>query len=88
VKFCAHLQRVDEGYFQHMRHALGFVLELVIAAVCCLVHAFLPFLFEKAGSQRIARLHDRMVVNRHRLSHPDLEPRTSELSEDSVGSLS
>ncbi len=63
-----HLQSVDEGYFEHMYHALSFAVALFFAAVFCLLHAFFPFLFEKSGSSIVSRLHDRMVVNRSRLS--------------------
>ncbi len=63
-----HLTEVDESYFQHMLHALSFAAALLWAALCCLVHALLPFVCEKRGSQLVAKLHDRMVMNRHRLS--------------------
>ncbi len=73
-----HLKQIDESYSQHMMHALSFAFELAVASVVCLVHAFLPFLFEKTGSKKVQRLHDRMVVNRHLLS--DHEPGKQELS--------
>ena len=63
-----HLQSVEESYFEHMLHALSFAVALFFAAVFCLLHAFLPFLFEKSGSSIVSKLHDRMVVNRARLS--------------------
>lgn len=66
--FTRHLDGVDESYLQHARHALGFSLYLFLGGVVCLVHALLPFLFERTGSDIIRGLHDRMVVNRHRLT--------------------
>ena len=63
-----HLRSVDESYIQHGRHALGFAAGMFVGSLACLVHAILPFLFERAGSDIIRRLHDRMVVNRHRLT--------------------
>ena len=63
-----HLDSVGETYFQHMRHALSFAVTLLWAAVACFVHALVPFAFERTGSDCIRRLHDRMVVNRHRLT--------------------
>ena len=69
----SHLESVNEGYFQHMRHALSFTLELFIGAACCLVHAVFPSLFEHAGSQIVNKLYDRMVVNRAKLSSQDDE---------------
>ena len=65
-----HLDSVGETYLQHMRHALGFSVTLLWAGIACLVHALVPFAFERTGSDCIRRLHDRMVVNRHRLT-PD-----------------
>jgi len=67
----SHLESVNESYFQHMRHALSFTLDMLVGAACCLVHAFFPSLFEHTGSQLVNRLHDRMVVNRANLSSPD-----------------
>ena len=66
-RFNAHLEQVEESYLQHMRHALSFAFNLGVASVVCLVHAFLPFLFEKQGSAIVRRMHDRMVVNRQNL---------------------
>ena len=68
-----HIDKVGESYFQHMRHAISFSLTLFTAFLCCLVHAFLPFLFEKTGSNAINDLHDRMVVNRVNLSKSKLD---------------
>jgi len=59
-----HLTDVDEGYFEHLVHAAGFGLTMVAAGLACLVHAVLPFAFITTGSEAIAKLHDRMVVNR------------------------
>jgi hypothetical protein len=64
--FTAHPASVDESYLEHMAVALSFSARLLFAGIVCLVHAFLPFLFVRTGSQVIAELHDRMVVNRHR----------------------
>ena len=65
-KFTEHPATVGETYGQHFVTAMGFSLELFRAAFCCLVHALLPFLFEKTGSECITCLHDRMVTNRAR----------------------
>ena len=67
-RFTRHLDSVGETYSQHLGHALGFSLVMFGGAVACLVHALLPFAFERTGSECIRRLHDRMVVNRHRLT--------------------
>ena len=67
-RLSAHLEQVDESYMQHMKHALSFAFNLGLASIVCLVHAFLPFLFEKQGSDLVRKLHNRMVVNRHELT--------------------
>jgi hypothetical protein len=39
---------------------------MMVASLACLVHALLPFMFERTGSRAITQLHDRMVTNRQR----------------------
>ncbi|NIM74269.1 MAG: hypothetical protein GTO67_00170 [Gammaproteobacteria bacterium] len=63
-----HLDSVQESYLEHGRHALGFAAHMFVGSLACLAHALCPFLFERTGSDIIRRLHDRMVVNRHRLT--------------------
>ncbi|SDD03039.1 hypothetical protein SAMN05444678_10852 [Sphingomonas sp. YR710] len=62
--FLAHPRSVGESYGEHMGQALFFARHLLLGGVACLVHAFLPFLFERTGSGRVAMLHDRMITNR------------------------
>ena len=57
--FTAHPSSVDESYGEHFRFALGFAGTLFLAAGAALVHAVLPFLFEKTASRIIARLYAR-----------------------------
>lgn len=68
--FLAHPETVGETYLQHLRHAAGFGFWMAAGALACLVHAILPFLFERTGSRIIGRLHGRMIVNRKSLSAP------------------
>lgn len=63
-----HLESVGESYFQHARHAASFAAHMFVGSLACIGHALFPFLFERTGSDVIRRLHDRMVVNRHRLT--------------------
>ena len=63
-----HLRTVNESYFQHCKHALRFAFTLLLAGIVCLVHALLPFLFEKTGSTIIKGLYRDMVDNRHNLT--------------------
>lgn len=64
MRLSKHLQEVDEGYFEHLAHALYFAVTLAWGALCCLVHAFLPFLCEKRGSRLVQGLHEKMVLDR------------------------
>jgi len=66
--FTDHPASVGETYWQHLGAAWGFSWRMMLASLACLIHALLPFLFEKTGSRAITQLHDRMVVNRHRLA--------------------
>ena len=66
--FTEHPNSVDESYFEHLLAALSFSTRLFLAALACLIHALLPFLFVKTGSAMITDLHDRMVANRRRVS--------------------
>jgi hypothetical protein len=68
--FTEHPATVGETYLQHMAMAVGFAGRMFAAGLACLLHAFLPFLFVKTGSNAILALHDRMVMNRARPSPP------------------
>jgi len=57
--FTAHPKSVDENYFEHMAFAGKFSGKLFLAAGAALVHAFLPFLFEKTASRMIAEMYAR-----------------------------
>jgi hypothetical protein len=64
--FTDHPATVGETYWQHLASAWGFSWRMMLASLACLIHALLPFLFERTGSRAIVQLHDRMVVNRQR----------------------
>ncbi|MEX0345384.1 MAG: DUF6356 family protein [Rhizobiaceae bacterium] len=54
-----HPASVEESYFEHMAFAARFSISLAAAAGAALVHAFLPFLFEKTASNIVRRLYER-----------------------------
>jgi hypothetical protein len=58
--FTDHPDSVDETYFEHMRFAGSFSGRLFLAGCAALVHAFLPFLFERTASGMINDMHRRM----------------------------
>lgn len=67
AKFTDHPATVGETYGEHFVSAMGFSLAMLRAAFACAVHAVLPFLFVKTGSECITELYDRMVTNRSKL---------------------
>lgn len=69
--FTRHPATVGESYGDHFLAASGFGVRMLLAALACLIHAVLPFLFVTTGSNTIRALNDRMVVNRRRNPEPD-----------------
>ena len=57
--FTQHPASADETYGEHFRFALGFSLTLFAAAGAALIHALLPFAFEKTASKLVAKLYNR-----------------------------
>ena len=57
--FTEHPSSVDETYLEHMAFASKFAGTLLLAAGAAIVHAVLPFLFDKTASRIVARLYDR-----------------------------
>ncbi|WP_313803217.1 DUF6356 family protein [Sphingobium sp.] len=62
--FLDHPASVYESYFDHMRSTFGFSWTLASAALACFIHGLLPFLHQQTASNRVKRLHDRIVVHR------------------------
>ena len=55
--FTKHPHSINETYFQHMFHAMKFVLVLVCLVGVGFIHSIFPFLFEKTVSNGIEELH-------------------------------
>jgi hypothetical protein len=62
--FTAHLSNIGESYGQHFLHAIYYFVMLLTAAICALIHAILPFLFEKIASQSISKLYSKMTARK------------------------
>ena len=58
--FIEHPRKLNESYFQHQRTAIRFAAALFRAGSLCLIHAFVPVLFEHEASQSVAALHRKM----------------------------
>ena len=73
--FTEHPASVGETYTEHLARAACFGLRMIAAGIACLVHALLPFLFVRTGSEAITELNDRMIANR-RTAPPPLASTT------------
>ncbi len=74
--FTEHPASVGESYWGHLLRASWFSGRLLLAAGACLVHALLPFLFVRTGSQAITELYGAMVTGRRAVPPPQqLTPR-------------
>ena len=51
-----HLKDVDETYYEHMYHALGYTLTFALLTVTTLIHSIIPFLFVETGSKKVSEL--------------------------------
>jgi hypothetical protein len=74
--FTDHPATVNETYGQHFVSAMSFGLRMIWGGLVCIVHAFVPGVFCKTASGMICELHDRMVMNRSRLSQPPVSVET------------
>lgn len=55
--FTTHPHSVDETYGEHLLFAGRFAVMLFAASLAALIHAILPFLFEKTASRMIAQMY-------------------------------
>jgi len=62
--FTRHPHSVGETYGEHLAMAGGFGVTLIVAGAACLIHAILPFAFERTASEAVERLYDRMASRR------------------------
>lgn len=68
--FIEHPNSVGETYAEHAGSAFSFGAAMITAGIACLIHGVLPFAFKRTGSEQIAKLYDRMVLNRTRIKAP------------------
>lgn len=62
--FLDHPRSIGETYGEHLRQAAGFGGLMVWGGLACLIHALLPFLFERTASRCVSELHGRMSGRR------------------------
>jgi Family of unknown function (DUF6356) len=64
--FTDHPASVGETYGEHLLAATSFALRMMLGGLACLVHALLPFLFERTASNCVTELHQRIVARQRR----------------------
>ena len=62
--FSEHPQSVGETYGEHMVRASRFGGRMVLAGFACMLHALLPFVFVRTGSQAIEELNAQMLATK------------------------
>lgn len=56
--FVDHPESVGESYPEHFGNASRIGLTMLVGGLACFVHALVPALLQKTGSNTIKRLHD------------------------------
>jgi hypothetical protein len=72
--FTEHPASVGETYIEHLLRAWCFGGRMVLAGAACMLHAVLPFLFVRTGSQAIEELNARMLTTKRRAAAIALDP--------------
>lgn len=71
--FFKHPHDVGQTYLQHCATALEFGGTMIAAGAACLIHAFLPRVFERTASDAVNALHARMSLRRNVHNAPRAE---------------
>ncbi|MCH4891906.1 MULTISPECIES: DUF6356 family protein [unclassified Sphingomonas] len=74
--FLDHPDSVGESYAEHFGVAAGFGLTMIAGGLACLVHAVVPAVFQRTGSQTIATLNARLVAKREAKRAAQTEMKT------------
>jgi hypothetical protein len=64
--FLKHPRSIGETYVEHMATALHFGMTMILGGIACMIHALIPALFERAASDTVVSLYDRMTNRRRR----------------------
>lgn len=62
--FCDHPASVGESYFEHLFAAAMFGVRMIAGGFACIIHALLPFLFVRTGSETVRSLNGEMMARR------------------------
>jgi hypothetical protein len=59
-KITRHLEKANQGYFEHLADSWGYAMESGVATICFLIHGILPFTFEHTGSKYLNSVHKKV----------------------------
>lgn len=76
--FLDHPNSIGESYGEHLGVAGRFGAEMVAGGAACMIHALVPALFARTGSDTVARLHRQMIAKRAAIRDAGVEMRTVE----------
>lgn len=68
--FLAHPESVGESYFEHFGVAWRFGTAMLRGGLACLVHALLPALFERTGSEAVKQLYGEIAARQPDIARP------------------
>lgn len=74
--FTQHPHQIGETYFEHLKFATLFGINMLIGGCSCIIHAIFPFLFQNTGSNILIKMTHEMVAR-----SPHVENRFICLSE-------
>ena len=60
--FTEHPESVGETYTEHLVRATCFGGRMVLAGLACMLHALLPFVFVRTGSEAVAELNEQILA--------------------------
>ena len=49
------------GYFNHLKHALGIGVNMVLGGTCCIVHSIFPFIFHDTATNIIKKIYFKYI---------------------------
>ena len=57
----SHLKKNNISYLSHFKRAMWLSSNLILGGALCFVHAFIPFIFVEAGSNKVKRAYWEIV---------------------------
>jgi len=66
--FTKHPHSIGESYFEHLKVALSYGFKMVLGGIACIIHAFIPFLFESTASKITVQLYEHINKRQHKQS--------------------